>query len=50
MAKLCEPPAFTIVLPLGVMLPFAPALALIEYWSIANVALMVWLASTFVNV
>ena len=53
MVKLWLTPELTVTAPLGVMLPFAPADAVIVYWTgalIAKLAAMVWFAVTLVNV
>ena len=41
--------AFTATAPAGVIEPFAPALAVIVYVLIAKLALITWLARTFVK-
>ena len=44
------PPYVTMTVPDGVMVPPVPAVAVIVYVLIANVATIVWLVCTFVNV
>ena len=43
-------PVFTLTLPLGEMLPLAPAVAAMVWVSMAKLAAMVWLAVTLVKV
>src|SRR5438093_1607032 len=50
MVKLWPTVAFTVTAPDGVMLPLAPADAVIVYVSIAKLAEMVWFASTLLKV
>ena len=45
-----ESGSVTLTAPDGVMLPFAPAEAVIVYVSMANDAAIVWFAVTFENV
>ena len=43
-------PWFTLTVPLGEMVPLAPAVAAMVWVSMAKVAAMVWLAVTLVKV
>jgi hypothetical protein len=48
--KLWLAPAFTLIVPLGLIVPFAPAEALMVKVSIAKTAVIVWLDWTFMKV
>jgi hypothetical protein len=48
--KFWSAPAFATIVPLGLIVPFAPAEALMVYVSIAKTAVIVWLDWTLMNV